>query len=169
MLQNLLLEKMLKQYDFLTSDLKYKKAVISEYLPTFIKEKSQTIETSNEDEELERSVKRIPSDIEKQIYRQISKITHPDKNENDSQFKEAVDAYSSGNFLQLIKIAQNLQIQFQMDAETIKKIEAEIKELQQQNSILEQHLVWRWYLTEDLLEKEELAEKLKRVNILSEF
>lgn len=161
MLQNLHLEKLLKEYDFLTSDLKYKKAVIDQYLPTL--REVEVVEPSNDTsfEEIEK-IKYIPSEIEKQIYRQISKLTHPDKGaEYEEDFKIAVQAYSSGNFLQLLKIASDLKIQFQIDTETIEKIEKEIHELKMQAEMLDQHLIWKWYLTKDGVEKEILEQHIK--------
>lgn len=159
MLQNLLLEKLLKEYDFLNSDLKYKKAVIDQYLPSLHKTEIKVEEIKDD---IVENVKRVPSEIEKQIYRQISKLTHPDKNSvNVEQFTAASAAYSSGNFLQLMKIAQDLEIKLQIDAETISKIETEIQDLKMQNQMLEQHLIWKWYLTEEGEEKEALEQHIK--------
>jgi len=159
MLQNLLLEKLLKEYDFLASDLKYKKAVIDQHLPQLY-----NVETSVEKvkDDIVENIKRVPSEIEKQIYRQISKLTHPDKNSNNfEEFTAANAAYSSGNFLQLLKIAQNLEIKIEIDQDTFQKIEQEIHDLKMENQMLEQHLIFKWYLTTDKDEKEALEQHIK--------
>lgn len=161
MLQNLLIEKLIKEYDYLNSELRYKKAVIDEYLPTLKK-----IEVSSEPlkEDIVDNVKRIPSEIEKQIYRQISKLTHPDKeNSNVDQFNAASIAYSSGNFVQLMKIAHELEIKISIDENTIETIKTQIADLRLQSEMLNEHLIWKWYLTQDSDEKQDLEERIKSI------
>lgn len=161
LLQKLLIEKLIKEYDYLSCDMKYKKAVIDQYMST-LRQPSINEDVQFDNEVV--NVKRTPSDIEKQIYRQISKLTHPDKNLNNNEhFTAASDAYASGNFLQLLKIAKDLHIEFQIDDETLQKLEIEIKELKMQTKMLDQHLIWKWYLTKDEEEKEMLEQRIKSI------
>ena len=160
-LQNLHLEKLLKEYDFLTSDLKYKKAVIDQYLPA-LRNENENVEPVVEKQFDVEKVKYVPSEIEKQIYRQISKLTHPDKSDAyENDFKNASVAYSTGNFLQLMKIAKDLQIQFNLDDETVEKIEKEIHDMRMESGMLDQHLIWKWYLAKDSEEKETLEHHIR--------
>jgi hypothetical protein len=163
MLQNLLLEKLVKEYDFLQSEIKYKKAVIDYYLPELKPTKAETdkivILPSKIDEIKE---KYMPSNIEKQIWRQISKITHPDKAIENNKFHDAYSAYSSGDFLQLLKIAQDLKLEVKINNETFDIIKSQIKTLNSENYILDQHIIWQWYhATGDI--KEILLDKIKNI------
>ncbi len=163
MLQNLLLEKLVKEYDFLQSEIKYKKAVIDYYLPELkpIKADVEAIVKLPKIEEFKE--KYLPTNIEKQIWRQISKITHPDKVElEDEKFHDAYSAYSSGNFLQLLKIAQDLKLEVKIDDETFDVIQSQIKSLTLENSFLNQHIVWQWYHATGIV-KETLLEKIKNI------
>lgn len=163
MLQNLLLEKLVKEYEFLQSEIKYKKAVIDYHLPELkpIKAEVEAIIKHSKIEEFKQ--KYLPSDIEKQIWRQISKITHPDKIETpDDKFHAAYSAYSSGNFIHLLKIAQDLKIEVKIDDDTFNVIESQIKTLTLENNFLNQHIIWQWYHASGEI-KEILLEKIKNI------
>lgn len=163
MLQNLLLEKLVKEYEFLQSEIKYKKAVIDYYLPELKPIEAETVAVIKLPKMEEFKERYLPSDIEKQIWRQISKITHPDKVEtSDDKFHDAYSAYSSGNFLHLLKIAQDLKIEVKIDNETLHVIESQIKTLSLENNFLNQHIVWQWYHADGEI-KEILLEKIKNI------
>lgn len=182
MLQSLLIQKLVKEYDFLQHDIKYKKAVIYHYLPelkpayeiknpqpepsiqdlqTNIEEPKQTNFNDAITEE-----KHEPSENEKQLFRQISKVTHPDKSQeidHNELFQEALVAYRNGDLLQLIKIAHELKIPVDIDLEAIETFKSQINALKDEDNMLSNHLVWQWYSATSDKEKEKIANIIKSI------
>ena len=180
MLQSLLIQKLVKEYDFLQYDIKYKKAVIYHYLPELkpafeiknplpppIETDLQTeINNNSFPESIIDDDKHMPSENEKHLFRQISKQTHPDKSENIDHnilFQESLDAYRNGDLLQLIKIAYELKIHVDIDTEAIATFEKQIITLKDEDNMLSNHLVWQWYIAKNDKEKDRIVEIIKSI------
>lgn len=92
----------------------------------------------------------------KDLYRKIVKETHPDKNvdnneikEKEQLYKEALNYYKNNQLSDLILIAYQLNIDFDLDELKKDKLKEEIEFLQTGLSFIENNISWRWYYTDD--------------------
>lgn len=81
------------------------------------------------------------------VYRKLSLKTHPDKNSgNDELFIKVNNAYNRNNLLALIKIAESINCDINIDytIEIINNIEKDIKKLEDKIHELQHHVCWLW-------------------------
>ena len=154
---NLLFKKM----DYLQSELEYKTELLSKIDIEFNKKINQL--TSNNSQlddimntsgdikvpssELVDSEVKLPDQENRDIYRKITKITHPDKVENsylNDLYIQASKYYESDDDMNLYLIANHLGID--IDKINIESdILIRIDDLQSRIGLLENSYTWRWF------------------------
>ena len=183
-LKNLKVQKLIQEYTFLLTDDEYKKEVVNTYQKDFLsiingmikpeepkKEEEKSDDSKKEGDDTTEQPKKQPkigddlvnettkSKIKK-IYRDIVKLTHPDKvNSNDliKLYIEAKDAYEDNDLFVLYFICGKLNIPLDLDEEDTeilnKLIEVKRKELKS----IETSFLWQWVHAKDDVEKEKLV------------
>jgi hypothetical protein len=95
----------------------------------------------------------------KKIYREIVKLTHPDrvkkKNLNDLYIK-ATEYYDNNNKIGLYKICTELGIEFQLIDEDENYINQKITELRQKINFIESTFTWKWFNSQNDEEKNQI-------------
>lgn len=97
------------------------------------------------------------SDKVRNLFWRIAKITHPDKVDNkklNSIYIEASKAYESDDIIQIYKICDELDIDYNVDDEDINLIETNIKIMRERISFIENAFTWRWYNEDEIIKKE---------------
>ena len=126
--------------------------------PDIIEEKEEDIDESEESEELTNN-KPQPSKKVKKLYREIVKLTHPDRvkdEELNQLYIEATGYYDNNDKIGIYKICNELNIQYDIDEEDESFISVKIQELKKKISFLESTFTWVWFNTEDDGKKEEI-------------
>ena len=100
----------------------------------------------------------IPPKIKK-LYREIVKLTHPDKVKkkrlNDLYIK-ATDYYNLIDKVGIYKICNELDIDYDLEEDDQSAINGKIDELRNRISFLESTFTWKWYNTEDEMERNQI-------------
>jgi hypothetical protein len=122
-----------------------------------IEEEETTTDTEGETEE---EIKEKVNNKEiKKIYREIAKLTHPDrvkkKNLNDLYIK-ATEYYENNNKIGLYKICTELGIEFQLIDEDENYINQKITELRQKINFIESTFTWKWFNSQNDEEKNQI-------------
>ena len=113
---------------------------------------------SDVSEEVEIEPKKEKSPKVKKLYREIVKLTHPDKVKvkklNDLYLK-ATEYYESDDITGLYTICTELGIEYELDESDNESILSKIKSLKGKIGFIESTFTWKWYSAKDK-EKENL-------------
>ena len=83
----------------------------------------------------------------KKLYRDIAKVTHPDKIQNhklNELYLEATEAYETNDLVTLYKVCTELRIDFELPDDFISKIKTKIDSYRQQVSYFENTYTYKW-------------------------
>lgn len=92
----------------------------------------------------------------KSLYRLIVKKTHPDKFNNDSLkelYLEATNAYENKNLLQIFSICDKLKIPYELTDSEFNYIKEQIESIKKRKTFLESTYTWQWYDKKNIQEK----------------
>lgn len=124
-------------------------------------------EISNKDEVNEdiKDKNDIPPKIKK-LYREIVKLTHPDKVKrkklNDLYIK-ATNYYNLIDKVGIYRICNELDIDYELEDEDQSVIDTKISDFKNRITFLESTFTWKWFTTEDEMEKNQiLIDYIKR-------
>ena len=159
------INKIIQEYSYLKSDEEFKKEVISTRQSEFLKIINQTLSTYSPDQLKKHDENQSPPvenkkpgiDIEeipnntkvkaKNVYRDIVKLTHPDKvddEELNELYIEAKDAYEVYDLFELYFIARSLNIKLKLTFEEMDTLNKLIELKKQNIKSLESSYVWLW-------------------------
>lgn len=172
-LQKLEVNRLIKELDFVKSDLNYKSELLSEADTHFMKSVNSFLDNHPHLKQVfdERILKRnievknvntieeqniIEEEVKepklKSLYRTIAKTTHPDK-VNDNSLKElyleATTAYESNNILAIFAVCDKLKIPYEVTEEETNLLRQEIKSLKNRLVFLESTFTWQWINQEE--------------------
>ena len=106
----------------------------------------------------EEDIKAISYKLRK-LYREIAKLTHPDKVKkkrlNDIYIK-ATDYYNNNDTVGIYKICSDLDIDYDIEDEDRSFISTKIDLLKRQIVFLESTFTWKWYGTSNIQEKDQI-------------
>jgi len=178
-LKKLEINKLIKELEFVKSDLDYKSELLSEADFLFYESVNQFLEKHPELKDVfEEKIKRrkeiiienqmkleVSEEIEedkrepklKSLYRNIAKSTHPDKLHDDNLkevYIEAKTAYENNDILEIFSICEKLNIPFEVSEEEVSLIREEIQKNKTRSSFLESTFTWQWFRQEDERTKE---------------
>ena len=164
-LHELHINKIIQEYSYLKSDEDFKKEVISTKQSEFLKSINQTLQTFSPDQIRKYDDTQPPPVIDKKkgidideiphntkikaknVYRDIVKLTHPDKvddNELNELYIEAKDAYEVYDLFELYFIARSLNIRLKLTFEEMDTLNKLIDLKKQNIKSIESSYVWLW-------------------------
>jgi len=180
-LKKLEYQKCLMEYNFLLTDFKFKNEVINEYTQDFYSlsgEKSKEEIKEKKEEEIPKikipETKKIEPKIKdsdlptgskekiKKIYREIARLTHPDKVGNDEHIEtyiRAKDAYESNDLMELYLICGELNILVDPDDQEIIVLKKLIEIKKEELKTIESSIIWKWIHSNDEKVKDELMKQ----------
>lgn len=159
------INKIIQEYSYLKSDEEFKKEVISTRQSEFLKIINQTLlnyspdqlkkHDENQGPPVENKkpgidIDEIPNNTKvkaKNVYRDIVKLTHPDKvddEELNELYIEAKDAYEVYDLFELYFIARSLNIKLKLTFEEMDTLNKLIELKKQNIKSLESSYVWLW-------------------------
>lgn len=88
----------------------------------------------------------------KKIYREIAKMTHPDKIDNkklNDIYIKASNHYDNNDVIQIYSICDELGIEYDINDDDTELIINNINNIKQKIQFIESTTTWKWYNTED--------------------
>ena len=188
-LQYLQTKKLFKELEYMESDFEYRNEIISETDSEFITQVNNFLDNHPElkkiydekiDNHIQKSIlKNTEEVIElfesndeeiityedtklpklKKLYREIVKLTHPDKVDNKSLndlYLSATKYYDCNDKIGIYKICTQLDIAYDLDEDDNQIIESKIEDLKRRIEFLESTFTWQWINTNDDKEKTEM-------------
>ncbi len=162
-IKQLEIKRLVQEYNFLMVDDEYKNEIIEGNRMDFlqsIEDKKVELgivnpepEPSPEPEEKPAKEPKIKNVCEhtkrklKKVYRDIVKITHPDKSNSDEYldtYIRAKEAYADNNLLELYMICMDLKIDVELDPEDVDNIMEVLTLKRAELSNLESSFLWLW-------------------------
>lgn len=164
-LHELHINKIIQEYSYLKSDEDFKKEVISTKQSEFLKIINQTLQTFSPDQIRKHDDTQPPPVVDKKtgidideiphntkikaknVYRDIVKLTHPDKvddNDLNELYIEAKEAYEVYDLFELYFIARSLNIRLKLTFEEMDTLNKLIDLKKQNIKSIESSYVWLW-------------------------
>ncbi len=178
--------RLIKELDFIDSDLVYKSTLLKVADEHFIKNVNDVLETFPQLKQIvdDRTNQRynlinddpiIITPIDevdeteivfetkdqrlKTLYRQIARSTHPDvasQSNLQEVYLEAQKAYDSNDLVQIMSICEKLKIDYEITNEEFQLIKDEINTKKQRIKFLESTYTWKWYQVSSTEEKNKI-------------
>lgn len=95
----------------------------------------------------------------KRVYREIVKLTHPDKvseKKLNDYYIKSTELYNNNDKIGLYKVCDDLSIDYEIDENDTEIIEDKINTLKRKINFLESTFTWKWFNTKD----EKIKEKI---------
>lgn len=125
-----------------------------------IKNNEQQEEFINEEQSKEDDVMINEKSPEvKKVYREIVKLTHPDKIKDkrlNNYYIKSTDLYNDNDKIGLYKICDELDIEYHIDENDTEIIEDKINTLKRKINFLESTFTWKWFNTKDEKSRERI-------------
>lgn len=164
-LKQLELQKLIQEYNYLLIDDEYKQELISEGKTSFLEKVHEFMSQlkmsppppmPDTPEQKEKGKNKIdPNTIDehvrikvKKLYRDIVKLTHPDKaktDEHNDLYIAATIAMESYDIFELYNICSKLEISYTVDELDKPIIEMKVKTKKEELANIERSYVWLWY------------------------
>lgn len=128
-----------------------------------LKDKIESINESHQEESIEEEEVIVEKIIDKRVrklYREIAKITHPDRIDNkklNDLYIKATLYYNDNDIAGTYSICNELDIEYEPDDSDNQLISGKINGLKSRISFIESTLTWVWYHSADEKEKEQLV------------
>ena len=173
-IEKLVFNRLMKELDYIDSDLMYKTNVLKKADEDFLKNVNfvltefpklkDIIEETNKIRQENIKIPITPPPMEhnpiddliiteekpsklKNLYRQIAKNTHPDKTKQDNLkevYLDAQKAYESNDIISILSICERLKIEYEITKEEVELLKIEIQTKKQRIQFLESTYTWRW-------------------------
>lgn len=175
-LKKLQIKKLIQEYEFLSTEDEYKKEVIDQNKNTFMEQVGEMRKKLNlpfpEPKELEVDIKEKeenkPENVSestkskvKKIYREIVKLTHPDRTNSEElveTYRKATKAADNYDILELYQISVDLKIPIELDNEDLETLIFLIDKKREQLKKIDGSFIWLWFTSETEEEKENIVE-----------
>ena len=152
MLKDIINKKNNKRVDLVFSD------IIKEALEDEILEEEELVEEFiNEEVVSEINPKEVKM---KKLYRDIAKLTHPDKivsEKLNDLYLKSTKFYKNSDITGIYYICDELGITYEIDDKDNEMISNKINNLKNRITFMESTLTWRWYHSESEKEKEQIV------------
>ena len=180
-LKKLQIKKLIQEYNFLSTEDEYRKEIINENKNIFIEKVNETRkilniplpepkepnkgddvknEISKEEKKPEKVSESTKSKVKK-IYREIVKLTHPDKTNSEEMveiYRNATMAADNHNILDLFQICVELNIPIELDMGDVDVLNFLIKNKKDGLKKIESSFIWLWLNAKTEEEKNKLVE-----------
>lgn len=121
------------------------------------------IEEIEENDEQKHDISRI-----KKLYREIVKLTHPDKVKNNKYnelYIKSSKYYESFDKIGIYSICNELEIEYEIEEEDVILINEQISGLKDKINFLESTFAWQWYNCEDEMLKSQILVNFIKLKI----
>jgi len=180
-LVDLQINKLIQEYSFLKSDEELKKELINIKQKDFLDLVNGKLDELNpQDSNHEPKTKQEPKSTKiepkidisgisentkvriKKIYRNIVKVTHPDRVDSEELkelYMEATEAYEAYNIFELCFISKKLNIKVKLSLEETKTLNELINSKKDEIKKIESSFIWLWLMAPNENDKNELVDR----------
>ena len=98
----------------------------------------------------------------KKLYREVVKMTHPDKVKNkklNDMYIKCTECYNNGDLLGVFSVCNQLDIKYEITEEEVELIYKQINTYRSKISFLESTFTWHWYNCNDEMQKNQILIK----------
>jgi len=169
-------KKILQEYTYIKTDLILKKSILEESQSEFMKivydkignKRKKLEEDINNELKQEKEKKDFPDNLKKKaknLYREISKKTHPDKDTfgvYTNIFSESAIAYEDCDLLTLYSICDQLHIEYEIDECEIDGLKTTIDSNKEMIKKIESSFIYLWSTNQNEKIKDVLINKFIR-------
>lgn len=173
-LKKLQIKKLIQEYDFLTTENEYLNQIVNDNKNFFLeltqearKKLNKPISEAKIQEEIEKKSKENkPENVSestkskiKKIYREIVKLTHPDRTNSEELvevYRNSTIAADNYNILELFQICVELKIPIELDMEDVDTLNFLIKTKKDEIKKIECSFIWLWVNAKDDDEKNKI-------------
>ena len=182
-------KRLMKELQFVESDLEYQSEILKISDEEFIKSVNNFLTNYPELEQIYQQKKEtfekillenkieIKEEIQeknilpeaKKLYRKIVKSTHPDKvinNKLNELYKLATQAYDDNDMITLYKVLSELEINFEIDDNLILEIKDKVDSLKSQTNLLKSTFTYRWVKCNSTNEKNKIILEFIKTKII---
>ena len=177
-LKKLQIKKLIQEYEFLLTESEYVKEIVDENKPVFL-DAAQEVrkklnipisepKTNNSENNKNESINEKPENVSdstkskvKKIYREIVKLTHPDRTNSEELveiYRKATTAADNYNVLELFQICVELKIPIELDMEDVDVLNFLINNKRENIKKIEASFIWLWLNAKTDEEKNKLVE-----------
>lgn len=176
-LVELQINKLIQEYSYLKSDEDFKKELISTKQKGFldlVNEKLGDLNPQETNQNQEQKSKKVEPKIDmsgvsentkvriKKIYRNIVKLTHPDKAESEELkelYIQATEAYESYDIFELCIISKKLNIKVKLSLDETKTLNELIESKKNEIKQIESSFIWLWITAANDTEQNNLVDR----------
>lgn len=182
-------QRLMKELQFVESDLEYQSEILKISDEEFIKSVNNFLTNYPELEQIYQQKKEtfekillenkieIKEEIQeknilpeaKKLYRKIVKSTHPDKvinNKLNDLYRLATQAYDDNDMITLYKVSSELEINFEIDDNLILEIKDKVDSLKSQTNLLKSTFTYRWIKSNSTNEKNKIILEFIKTKII---
>jgi hypothetical protein len=153
-------ERLIKEYNYVLSDLEYKRGIVKDLQSEFMSQVFSALKDNDvipDEQEKTMQCNKDPYITEvdektkkkiKHLYREISKKTHPDKDTQGLYLQENLDAseaYENNDIYALYQICDKVGIPYEIDIEDFSLIQQMIDGIRKDIQIIEESYIWLWH------------------------
>lgn len=127
---------------------------IQEDVADSIKDEQESTEENKEEDKNTKHLSQM-----KKLYREIVKLTHPDKIKNERLneiYLKATQYYDEGNKIGIYAVCNEISIPYEIETEDIELIYGEIQKYQQKINFIESTYTWKWFNCENEEQKDQI-------------
>lgn len=198
-LELLNIKKLLRKLEWLESDYELKSETINDADSKFITSANKILESNTElkklyDEKINKKLKisidnktkankyvksenkkentsiSISNTINKKLYRDIVKLTHPDKVGDDNLkgiYLKATESYESFDRIGLYKICDSLNIAYEFTDDDKNHLVEKIKSVKSKINLLESKFTWKWLNSKTEKEKNKILIEYIKIRLIN--
>ena len=130
-------------------------------------EENQNVEEKEEEEVNDNKV--VRSEKIKKLYREIVKLTHPDK-VNDSKLNDiyikSTKSYDENDLISIYAICSELNIDYESEESDNIFISQRINVLKERISFMESTFTWKWHTADDNVQKDDILMNYIRAQLM---
>jgi len=126
----------------------------TEKLDENVQDDIPSIEEEHKNDEDKTNISQI-----KKLYREIVKLTHPDKvksNKQNELYIKSSKYYESGNKIGIYSICNELDIEYEIEEDDVILISEQISSIKNKINFIESTFAWQWYNCEDEMLKSQI-------------
>ncbi len=171
-IKKLQIQKVIQEYNLLTTDYELKNNMVEEYREEFLKEtftedktNNQNTDNTNKKEKVKIKNEDIPKETKdkvKKIYREIVKQTHPDKVNSEvlnNYYLDATIAYDLNDILELYIICEKLGIDVEISELELELFDKLIEIKRNEIKRIEDSFIWVWINAKTEEQKQQIVDR----------
>jgi hypothetical protein len=122
----------------------------------------EPLSDKNQEEEVQNSedIEDVKSSKLKKLYREIVKLTHPDRVKDkklNEVYIKATGMYDKNDLAGIYSICNELKIDYEIDEDDAENINIKIRTLKDRIGFIESTITWKWHYSKTPQEKEQLV------------